>query len=494
MKNKKNISVKCFLFCLTLLMTGLVACENEDADSISNSPQRLPDITSVSPASGPVRSTVTLTGVNFSENPEDISVTFDGGDPAEVMASTETTITVEVPDFTTSGIVNLVVGTSFAIGGPTFTIELPEIESYSLSTAEPGASVVITGTNFSETPTDNVVSFNGELADVSASTSTSITTTVPTQALTGPITVTVAGNDPVTGSVFTVTRPEVTVASIDPTLGTPGTEVTIAGTGFSEILTNNTVSFQGREADSSIEGEVIAVTTTSITVRVPVGAVTGAISITVFGSASVVGPEFTVTSTTLLVPLTSNDDDVEEIMILQAGSEDAVGDMDLGSSDLEFGEMSSGQGLVKVGLRFNEVNIPQGADVQEASIQFKCDDTGSDPVQVIIFGENIANASPYEEANRNLSGRPLTTANVIWDIPPWVNEGDRTDAQKTVDLSSIIQEIVNRDDWESGNSINIIIEPSGVSLSATSTSGGREAENYSSSRADDGAELSITFN
>lgn len=494
MKNIKYIMVRPFLFYLALIMIGFVACEDEDEDKISNSPQRLPGITTISPASGPVRSTVTLTGVNFSENPDDNSVTFDRGDPAEVIASTGTTITVKVPDFTTSGIVNLVVGTSFAIGGPTFTIELPGIVSYSTSTAEPGASVVISGSGFSETPADNIISFNGELAEVTAASATSLTATVPARALTGPITLTVAGNDPVTGSVFTVVRPDVSITSIDIDQGSTGDEITITGMGFSDILTDNTVSFPGREAESSVEGEVTAATSTSITVIVPFGAVTGAITLTVHGNDLVVGPDFTITSTTLLIPLTDNDDDVEEIAILQAGSDDAVGDMDLGSSDLEFGEMSNNQGLMKIGLRFNDVNIPQGAQVGEASIQFKCNETGSDPVQVIIFGENNADALPYEESNRNLSGRPLTTANVVWDIPPWLNEGDRTDAQKTVDIADIIQEIVNRDDWEPGNSINIIIEPSGVSLSATSTSGGREAENYSSSRADDGAELSITFN
>ncbi len=487
MKNTRYILVKRFLFCLTLTATILVACEDDDADKISNSPQRLPDITMIDPASGPVRSTVTLTGVNFSENPDEISVTFDGGDQAQIISSTETTIKVKVPDFTTSGIVNLVVGTSFAIGGPTFTVELPEIMSYSTSTAEPGASVVISGSGFSETPTDNIVSFNGELAEVASSSSTSITATVPVRALTGPITLTVAGNDPVTGPVFTVTRPEVMITSINPTQGAPGIEVTITGTGFSEILADNIVSFNGELADVS------ASTPTTITATVPLDATTGPITLTVFGNDPVTGPEFTITGNTILIPLISDDDDVEEIAVLEAGSTDAVGDMDLGSSDLEFGEMSSGQGLMNIGLRFNNADIPQGATIEEASVQFKCDNTGADPVELTIYGENTANAAEYTGVNGELSERPLTTANVVWNVPEWVAAGDRLDAQKTVNLASIIQEIVDRPDWAPGNSINIIMKHTGVSIGVTNTSGGREAENYSSSTADDGAELSITF-
>lgn len=488
MKNIKYIKVKPFLFCLVLMMTiGFLACEDEDADRISNSAQRLPDITTVSPASGAVRSIVTLTGVNFSENTDDIDVSFDGGDAAEVISSTETTITVKVPDFTTSGLVNLVVGTSFAIGGPTFTIELPEITSYSPSTAEPGTSVVITGTSFSETPTDNVVSFNGELADVTSSTLTSITVTVPARALTGPITLTVAGNDMLTGPVFTVTRPEVTITSIDPTEGAPGVEVTITGTGFSEILTDNIVSFNGELTDVSVS------TLTTITTTVPIGATTGPITLTVFGNDPVTGPEFTITGTTVVIAIDNENDDVEEIAVLRAGSSDAVGDMDLTSSDLELGEMSSGQGLMNIGLRFNNVDIPQGASIEEASIQFKCDDDGADPVEVTIYGEASDNADAYSEANGEVSGRSLTTENVVWVIPPWIASGDRLDAQKTVDLANIIQEIIDRPDWTPGNSINIIMKHTGVSVGATSTSTGREAEDYDEDVADDGAELSITF-
>ena len=43
-------------------------------------------------------------------------------------------------------------------------------------------------------------------------------------------------------------------------------------------------------------------------------------------------------------------------------------------------------------------------------------------------------------------------------------------------LKNILQEIVDREDWNSGNSINFIFAHSGPSIGVTSTSGGREAE------------------
>jgi gliding motility-associated-like protein len=68
----------------------------------------------------------------------------------------------------------------------------PTISSFSPSSGSVGNTVVITGTNFSTTPANNVVKFfNNRTAVVTASTATSITTTVPTGSTTGKISVTV---------------------------------------------------------------------------------------------------------------------------------------------------------------------------------------------------------------------------------------------------------------------------------------------------------------
>ncbi|MBL7847864.1 MAG: VCBS repeat-containing protein [Cyclobacteriaceae bacterium] len=66
----------------------------------------------------------------------------------------------------------------------------PSITGVAPSSGIMGSSVTITGTNFSPTPSDNVVKFNGLAATVISSTTTSITAIVPTNATTGPLTVT----------------------------------------------------------------------------------------------------------------------------------------------------------------------------------------------------------------------------------------------------------------------------------------------------------------
>ncbi len=455
-----------------------------------------PTIVSYAPASALVGAAVVITGTNFSTTPTDNVVSFNGT-AATVTASTPTSITTTVPVGAATGAITVSVNGQ-SVTGDVFTVEIPPsptIVSYAPTSALVGAAVVITGTNFSTTPADNVVSFNGTAATVTASTPTSITTTVPFGAATGAITVSVNGQS-VTGDVFTVEPPLPTapvITSFAPTRALVGAAVVITGTNFSTTPADNMVSFNGTTAI------VTASTSTSITTTVPVGAITGAITVSVNGQ-SVTGAVFTVVvpAVTLVIPLTSNDDDAEEVVLVDpnaepGSTENVLGFIDLGSSDLEFGEISDDQGLMTTGLRFNSVAIPKRATITSATIQFKCDKEGADPVEMTIFGENVANAQEFTETNGNITSRPLTTANAVWNIPTWEAAGDRLDAQKTVDLANIVQEIVNRTDWASGNSIAFILKNTGVSADVTVDDVGREAENYSGGT-DDGAELTIVFN
>lgn len=358
--------------------------------------------------------------------------------------------------------------------------------SHSVSQVSPNAGdfgheITITGENFSLTPSNNKVRFNGVLAVVKSGSATELVVDVPEGAATGDLTVSHKDITVNTG-VFTV-APFPVIDSFSPEVGQVGDEVIITGEKFSTVLEENLVSFNGTQAT------VTESTETSITVTIPDGATSGPITVTVNGHSDTSESDFNI-AITFVVALDSNDDDVEEVAV---DFGEPVGTMDLSSSDLEFGEISSGQGLMNIGLRFNNVMIPQAASITEANIQFNADNTGSDAVELTIYGENIADAAPYSETAGDLSERTLTSANEVWNIAPWSNIGDRGDAQKTVNIASIIQEIVNRDDWVSGNSINIIMKHSGVSVNATSSSGGREAENYSSSDSSHGAELTVLY-
>ena len=96
-----------------------------------------------------------------------------------------------------------------------------------------GATVTVYGTGFSATPANNLVKFNGTTATVSASDAGSISTTVPSGATTGRITVTVGGNTATSAQDFVVTIPGApTITGFTPDRGASGTTVSVTGTNF----------------------------------------------------------------------------------------------------------------------------------------------------------------------------------------------------------------------------------------------------------------------
>ncbi|WP_211212345.1 IPT/TIG domain-containing protein, partial [Rudaea cellulosilytica] len=247
-----------------------------------------PTITGINPTSGVVGTTVTITGTNFSPTAANNSVSFNGT-AATVTAASTTSLTVTVPAGATSGAVAVTVNGMTATG-PSFTVLLPDptINGFSPSSGPWGTSVVISGTNFSSTPTNNQVYFtnvpNGAaaFATVTAATPTSLTVTVPNTAISGLFTVSVTGavNSATSPLAFSVTVPVPTITGFSPSIGPVGTSVTITGTNFSATAANNVVKFNGTAA------AVTAASATSLTATVPSGATSGKISVTVSSSQS----------------------------------------------------------------------------------------------------------------------------------------------------------------------------------------------------------------
>jgi len=111
-------------------------------------------------------------------------------------------------------------------------------------------------------------------------------------------------------------------------------------------------------------------------------------------------------------------------------------------------------------VRFEDIAIPPGSEIQKAFIQFtaKAHSSESNPAY-IIQAELTPNAKPpWLNQTRFISKRPTTTAQVSWEnIPVWQNAGDAGEAQRTSDLSAIVQEIIDQSKWNSGNAIAFTI-------------------------------------
>lgn len=138
--------------------------------------------------------------------------------------------------------------------------------------------------------------------------------------------------------------------------------------------------------------------------------------------------------------------------------ESAAGAVSLGSTDLELVTDASAQ---TVGMRFAVVNIPPGAQIQSAYLQFAVDETSSAATSLVVQGEASANPAAFATTSRNLSGRGKTTARVAWTPPAWNAEGEAGINQRTPDLAAIVQEIVGMNGWQAGNPMAFIATGSG---------------------------------
>lgn len=136
----------------------------------------------------------------------------------------------------------------------------------------------------------------------------------------------------------------------------------------------------------------------------------------------------------------------------------ANGQMYHGSSDLEMIDDSDYIGRQVVGLRFNNIYVPQGATIESASIRFTAKYNESGSTSLVFRGHDADDAPVFSSANGNISTRPVTSAFSTWnDIPAW-SSGT---VYGSPNLANIIQEIVDRGGWTSGNSIAIIVSGSG---------------------------------
>lgn len=142
-------------------------------------------------------------------------------------------------------------------------------------------------------------------------------------------------------------------------------------------------------------------------------------------------------------------DDVEE---------NSTGVMYMDSSDLEL--VYDGTNQV-VGMRFPSLNIPKGATITNAYLQFKVDETSSEVTSLAIQGELSSNALAFTTTNRNVSTRLRTTSSISWLPVKWLTLGATGADQRTPNLTALVQEIVNQANWASGNSLVVIITGTG---------------------------------
>jgi hypothetical protein len=230
-------------------------------------------VTGIKPLTGGANTRVTIKGSGFETTTAGNIIDFNGK-AATVVSATETELIALAPDGVTTGPLSVNINGQ-KITGPAFTVVAkPVVNVLSPLSGPQGAVMTITGDIFSTLLEENKVFINGVEVPVQSATKTQLKLTLPGG--TGSGTVKVVVNDQVTeGPQFK--DQTLGILSLTPDNGLAGTTVTITGTGFSPVPSDNTVYFNG------VPSLVKTATETTLVLDAPATLSTGSVKVIVNG-------------------------------------------------------------------------------------------------------------------------------------------------------------------------------------------------------------------
>ncbi|MBC5992017.1 DUF7619 domain-containing protein [Pontibacter cellulosilyticus] len=166
-------------------------------------------------------------------------------------------------------------------------IATPAISSFAPAAGKYGAEVILSGSKFSATASQNKVYFNGVAATVVSASETELKVLVPASATaTGQLKVVTADGTATSTEFFEVYQPPV-LSSFSPIEGVIGSTVTLQGQQLSPTLIQSIKL-------SNYTCEIISNTANALVVKVPNEAVTGSFSITTIGGETVSASKYVV--------------------------------------------------------------------------------------------------------------------------------------------------------------------------------------------------------
>jgi len=128
------------------------------------------------------------------------------------------------------------------------------------------------------------------------------------------------------------------------------------------------------------------------------------------------------------------------------------------SQSFEVGERAGGPGAENAFMRFRNVTVPNGATITAAHIEIVATGgTTTGSVVSNIYADDIDDAvAPTDDTEHDALTR--TTAFTAWDNPAAWRTGT---TYNSPDIASVIQEVVDRAGWVSGNALQILWDDDG---------------------------------
>jgi len=140
--------------------------------------------------------------------------------------------------------------------------------------------------------------------------------------------------------------------------------------------------------------------------------------------------------------------------------EKSSGTISANINDLDMGY--DGTTRQTVGLRFTGIDVPRGAVITNAYIQFTSDEVGTGAASFVIRGEDADESAAFTAIKFNVSSRPTTDASVAWTPASWTVRGEAGIAERTPDLKAIVQEIIDRGGWAALNDMAFTLVGTGT--------------------------------
>jgi hypothetical protein len=143
------------------------------------------------------------------------------------------------------------------------------------------------------------------------------------------------------------------------------------------------------------------------------------------------------------------------------------------SSDIEFDkDLDEGTNNQQwAGLRFIAVTIPKDATITEAKIQFTSKNAPYDPpteCKMYFKIEDVDNSAEFPPDEhpapglREVRGRVIVKDSVLWNVPQWIASDEADVDELSPDLKKLVQAVVNRAGWASGNAISFVMSGNGT--------------------------------
>lgn len=113
------------------------------------------------------------------------------------------------------------------------------------------------------------------------------------------------------------------------------------------------------------------------------------------------------------------------------------------------------QNILSTGIRFRNVFIPKGAVIDSAFIVLTSHEGKSteDVANLTIIGDDVDNSPTFTEDSL-VSARNRTSASVRWIVD---EEWGLWTEHQTPDLKTIVQEIIEREGWQTGNALTFML-------------------------------------